>query len=100
MSNTIDLLETIGRNASLRHASGEELSQALSGLQASEALKQAAISGDVGHLVTELGHRDVKTPNHVNNNLGGGHDDDDHDGNHQPDDDGDDKGAEDQGKSG
>ncbi len=42
MTNTIELLETIGRDASLRHASGEDLSQAIIGLQASEALKLAA----------------------------------------------------------
>ena len=98
MGNTIELLEAIGRDASLRHASGEALSRALNGLQASEALKQAAASGDDGHLARELGHREVKTPNHPNNNVGGGHDDDhDHDGGHHTDDD--DKGAEDPDKS-
>lgn len=101
MSNTIELLEMIGRDASLRHASGEDLSQALTGLQASEALKQAAMSGDDGHLAKELGHRDIKNPNHVNNNVGGGHDgDDDHDVSHHSDGDGDDKETEDTGKSG
>ncbi|MFA6229818.1 MAG: hypothetical protein WC617_06535 [Rhodanobacter sp.] len=103
MSNTIELLETIGRDASLRHASGEDLSQALTGLQASEALKQAAISGDDGPLVKELGHRDIKGPNHVNNNVGGGHDGDhdhdhDHDGSHDAD--GDDNETEETGQSG
>lgn len=76
MSNTIELLEAIGKDASLRHASGEDLSQALSGLQASEGLKRAAISGDDGLLAKELGHRDVKTPNHVSQNHGPCHDDD------------------------
>lgn len=98
MANTIELLETIGRDASLRHASGEDLLQALTGLQASDALKQAVISGDDGHLMKELGHRDVKTPDHVNNNDGGGHDDHDsdgdHDGNGQTGFDGDDKATE------
>ncbi|TAL82335.1 MAG: hypothetical protein EPN74_17215 [Rhodanobacter sp.] len=75
MTNTIELLETIGRDASLRHASGEDLSQAIIGLQASEALKLAAISGDDGHLAKELGHRDVKTPNHVSQNHAPCHDD-------------------------
>ncbi|HWU77649.1 MAG TPA: hypothetical protein VN043_14185 [Rhodanobacter sp.] len=99
MSNTIELLEAIGRDASLRHATGKDLSQALHGMQASEALKQAAISGDDAHLVKELGQRDIKNPNHVNNNVGGGHDcEHDHDGHHQTDDD-DDKGAEDPAKS-
>lgn len=103
MTNTIELLETIGRDASLRHASGESLSQVLTGLQASEALKQAAISGDDGHLLKELGHRPIKTPNHPNNNVGGGHDhdhDDDHDGHHQTDGDDGEKSTEDSGKSG
>ncbi|MFC5524325.1 hypothetical protein ACFPPA_01085 [Rhodanobacter ginsengisoli] len=80
MSNTIELLEVIGKDASLRHASGEDLSQALSGLQASEGLKRAAISGDDGPLVKELGHRDIKGPNHVNQNHGPCHDDDGNDG--------------------
>lgn len=100
MSNTIELLETIGRDASLRHASSTDLSQALNGLQASEALKQAAISGDDGHLAKELGQRDVKSPNHVTNSVGGGHDEDhdhDQDGSHQTG--GDDKGKEEPCKS-
>jgi hypothetical protein len=97
MTNTIELLETIGRDASLRHASGEALSQALAGLQASEALKQAAISGDDGHLARELGHRDIKSPNHVNNNVGGGHEEDiesEHEGDAQTDGDGHDNAEE------
>lgn len=98
MTNTIELLETIGRDASLRHASGESLSQVLTGLQATEALKLAAISGDDGYLEKELGHRHMKDPNHVNNNVGGGQDeelDGDRDGNQQID--GDDKVVEDLG---
>lgn len=82
MTNTIELLEAIGRDASLRHASGEDLSRALSGLQASEGLKRAAISGDDSYLAQELGHRDVKTTNNVNNNVGGGSDDGDSDSDH------------------
>lgn len=73
VTNTIELLETIGRDASLRHASADVLSHALEGLNASDALKQAAVSGDHAHLVRELGHRDIKTPNHPNNNVGAGH---------------------------
>jgi hypothetical protein len=93
MTNTIELLEAIGRDASLRHASGEDLSRALSGLKATEALKLAAISGDDGYLAQELGDRDVKSTNNVNNNVGGGNDFDD-------DDDSDGKDDEDMGKSG
>jgi len=50
MADTIELLETIGKNASLRRASGEELAQALASLDANEALQQAAASGDSSHL--------------------------------------------------
>ncbi len=91
MTNTIELLEAIGRDASLRHASGEDLSRALSGLKATEALKLAAIAGDDRYLAQELGDRDVKTTNNVNNNVGGGNDFDD--------DDSDGKDDEDMGKS-
>lgn len=76
MTNTIELLETIGRDASLRHASTDVLSHALDGLNASDALKQAAVSGDDAPLTRELGHREIKTPNHPNNNVGAGHEDD------------------------
>jgi hypothetical protein len=85
MTNTIELLEAIGRDASLRHASGAELAQTLIGLQASEGLKQAAISGDDGHLVRELGHRDVKTTNSVNNGMGGGSEDEAEEGGREED---------------
>ena len=62
MSHAIDLLEAIGRDAALRHASGEALSKVLTGLHASDVLMQAAISGDDSHLARELGHRDLKAP--------------------------------------
>jgi hypothetical protein len=76
MSNTIELLETIGKDASLRHASGEGLAQALSGRQASEWLLRAARSGDSGQLTQEFGHRDMKTPNNVNQRPVPGDDED------------------------
>lgn len=94
VSNTIELREIIGRNASLGHATAEDLPQALKGPHVSEALKQAAMSVDDSHLVKKLGHRDIKNPHHPNNNVGGGHD---HDGSHSTY--GDDKGTEDPGKS-
>lgn len=72
MTGTIELLETIGRDASLRHAAGEELAQALTLLQASEGLKQAACSGDSRHLAQELGPRTDPPPNHNPNNGGCG----------------------------
>lgn len=80
MTNTIELLEAIGRDASLRRASAEDLSQALVALKASEALKLAVIEGDAGYLAQELGHRDIQTTNSVNNGFGDGSDDGDGDG--------------------
>lgn len=55
MSKTIELLERIGQDASLRHASREDLSQALGELNASESLKAAVASGDKSSLTQELG---------------------------------------------
>lgn len=57
MSNTIELLESIGRNASLRHASRESLVQLLEGMDANIGLKLAAASGDRSHLAQELGDK-------------------------------------------
>lgn len=65
MSSTIELLETIGRDASLRHAGGYALAQALDGLGAGDGLKRAAASGDRDHLVQEFGDEKVK----VNQNV-------------------------------
>ncbi|HET8554209.1 MAG TPA: hypothetical protein VFL78_05220 [Rhodanobacteraceae bacterium] len=65
MSNTIELLETIGSDASLRHASGDDLARTLAGMQATEGLQQAAAIGDSSLLEKELGRRNmsvVKSP--------------------------------------
>nr|WP_063570800.1 hypothetical protein [Luteibacter rhizovicinus] len=56
MSDTIELLEAIGRDASLRHASSEDLTSALRQAQASEALTSAVSSGDRAPLAQEFGH--------------------------------------------
>lgn len=69
MSNTIELLEAIGKDATLRHVSGEELAQVLAGLQASECLERAALSGDSGHLAEEFGLRRTQISNQVNQAL-------------------------------
>lgn len=69
MSDTIELLETIGRNASLRHAPAEDLAQTLVAMNASEGLKQAAASGDSIHLTQELGYRALQNPNHVSQTV-------------------------------
>ncbi len=58
MTNTIELLEVIGKDASLRHASGEELVRALGAMDASPDMKMAAASGDSRYLAQELGHTD------------------------------------------
>jgi len=55
MSDTIELLEAIGRDASLRHASPEDLTSALRQADASEALTSAVSSGDRAPLAQELG---------------------------------------------
>ena len=62
MLDTIELLETIGRDASLRHASADELKTMLEQAQASEALTTAVASGDSSHLFREFGHRENQTP--------------------------------------
>lgn len=46
MTDTLELLETIGRDASLRHASAEALGRVLDEARASEGLRAAVASGD------------------------------------------------------
>jgi len=60
MSNTIDLLEAIGKNAALRHASAETLADALAGEGASESLLAAVRQGDSSLLSAELGHHPLR----------------------------------------
>jgi hypothetical protein len=55
MTDTIDLLEAIGRDASLRHASTGDLSKMLAQAKASEALKEAVAFSDSSRLSQELG---------------------------------------------
>lgn len=55
MTDTIDLLEAIGRDASLRHASAEDLTKMLVQVKASEALKEAVALSDSLRLSQELG---------------------------------------------
>jgi hypothetical protein len=65
MLDTIDLLETIGKNAALRHISGLELVEVLGRADASEALKAAAMAGDSSLLSAEFGD----TPMVVNHDV-------------------------------
>lgn len=65
MTDTIDLLEAIGQDASLRHASAEDLGKVLAQAQASEALTAAVASGDSGRLSEEFGLMANKSPEGV-----------------------------------
>lgn len=83
MSDTIDLLNAIGQNATLRHASADELAPILEQAKASEALKSAVAAGDSSLLFEELGHK----PNHapqITNAPGHEEDEPDHDGDDKP----------------
>ncbi|MFC4525567.1 hypothetical protein ISN76_00300 [Dyella halodurans] len=62
MQDTIELLEAIGRDASLRHASADELTSMLAQAQAPEALTAAVASGDSSRLAEELGHKPMYSP--------------------------------------
>ncbi|HXP00488.1 MAG TPA: hypothetical protein VN813_08285 [Luteibacter sp.] len=59
MFDTIDLLEAIGRDASLRHASADELAKMLEAMPESDAgaLASAVASGDTASLSAEFGSR-------------------------------------------
>ncbi|MBT2144792.1 MULTISPECIES: hypothetical protein [unclassified Rhodanobacter] len=62
MSDTIELLETIGRDASLRHAPTDELAIRLERADASRALRTAVASGDSAWLLEEFGHKPMYAP--------------------------------------
>jgi hypothetical protein len=61
MNDTIELLNAIGQDASMRHASAEELIEILQRTDASEAL-MAAVGGDDSALSRELGHKPTYVP--------------------------------------
>lgn len=60
MSNTIELLEAIGSDASLRHASADDLAKALADMHASIGLQKAAAASSSAPLEKELGYRGMK----------------------------------------
>ena len=62
MKDTIEMLEAIGRDASLRHASTEQLGKVLEASEASAALATAVASGDSSRLSAEFGHREMHMP--------------------------------------
>lgn len=55
MTDTMDWLEAIGQDATLRHASSDSLVDTLDAADASEALKAAVASGDSAWLAQEFG---------------------------------------------
>jgi hypothetical protein len=65
MADTIDLLEAIGRDATLRHASAGELGDLLERAQATAALKAAVASGDSAALSAEFGQKPNQAPQSV-----------------------------------
>jgi len=62
MRDTIDLLDTIGRDASLRHASPEDLAGLLRQAQANPHLTEAVASGDRTLLSGEFGDKTMYMP--------------------------------------
>ncbi len=62
MRDTIDLLDTIGRDASLRHASPEDLAGVLRQAQANPHLTEAVASGDRTLLSGEFGDKTMHMP--------------------------------------
>ncbi len=62
MTDTLDMLEAIGSDASLRYASMTNLASVLDRADVSEALAAAVASGDSSHLAREFGHRQMFLP--------------------------------------
>lgn len=62
MMDTIEILEAIGSDASLRHASAAELGRTLARANASEALSAAVAAGDSAHLAREFGETHMLLP--------------------------------------
>ncbi|MET0255651.1 MAG: hypothetical protein ABWZ85_04985 [Luteibacter sp.] len=93
MRDTIDLLEAIGRDASLRHASPDMLAELLATEGASGALRSAVALGDAAPLTDELGliqmqtHQSTQFPGHDDDHDDDDKDDDDDDGDKDDDED-------------
>lgn len=62
MLDTIEMLEAIGSDASLRHASAYDLTVALENAHASKALTAAVASGESSELFAELGFKIMQVP--------------------------------------
>lgn len=83
MSDTIELLNAIGRDAALRHAPVEGLAPFLEQAKASAALKAAVAAGDSSLLFEELGCKPNHSPQ-ITNAPGHEEDEPDHDGDDEP----------------
>jgi hypothetical protein len=81
--DTIELLEAIERDASLRHASVTELTNILERAQTSLALTAAEASGDSSRLSEKFGHKPMRVPQV---SRAPGHEDDEsgHDAGNEP----------------
>jgi hypothetical protein len=79
MRDTVELLEAIGRDATLRRASPEALAQALEANDASTGLLELVASGDSTSLTEELGLKQLHVEHMVQT---GGHEGDGHDDHH------------------
>ncbi|APG03889.1 hypothetical protein BJI69_08205 [Luteibacter rhizovicinus DSM 16549] len=62
MLDTLEMLEAIGSDASLRYASTVELTTVLERGKASEAFTAAVASGDASRLDEEFGYRKMYQP--------------------------------------
>jgi hypothetical protein len=84
MRDTVELLEAIGRDAKLRHASREDLARALEANNASSGLRELTTNGDSTALTKELGLEKMHVEHHsqTGGHEGDGHDDHPH---HHPD---------------
>ncbi|MGE7138971.1 hypothetical protein ACQKIE_15205 [Luteibacter sp. NPDC031894] len=91
MRDTVELLEAIGRDSSLRRASRDELAKALEAAEASPGLREFAVRGDGTTLARELGLKQM----HVEHqSQTGAHEDEEHDHDHdREDNEGDDEDA-------
>lgn len=65
MADTIELLEAMGRDASLRHASIVELTHTLERIHTPEALAAAVASGDRMRLSSEFGGKPMESPQSI-----------------------------------
>jgi hypothetical protein len=55
MSNVIDFLERMGKDAQLRHASRDQLAFALEGTQIEAPMRSAIVAGDASQLQVLMG---------------------------------------------